>query len=279
VLELGEGYGPASALTVDVDIDRFMADLAPARTFGLEDDYEQFERLALGQGVTDDNAFILCRDGTARTPRSREPAELRFPDEAVRHKIVDLLGDMALANADVHAKVVAFRSGHRLNAAFAAELRRALRGEARREEYLDVREIRRVLPHRFPFLLVDRILRVEEESRIIGIKNVSVNEPFFEGHYPDYPVMPGVLQLEALAQTAGLLFLRKLEHTGKWPYLVSIDNAKFRRPVTPGDQLVLEAEALRVRSRMATVRARGTVDGEVACEAEIRFMLVDAEAI
>ena len=136
-----------------------------------------------------------------------------------------------------------------------------------------------MLPHRYPFLMVDRILRIEGEQKIVGLKNVSINEHYFQGHYPDYPLMPGVLQLEALAQTAGVLLLRKLEHAGKVPFLVRMEGVKLRRPVRPGDQLILEAEAIRIRSRSAVIKARATVDGDVACEAEMSFMLVDADAI
>jgi beta-hydroxyacyl-ACP dehydratase FabZ len=142
-----------------------------------------------------------------------------------------------------------------------------------------VREIRRVLPHRYPFLMVDRVLRTEGEGKIVALKNVSVNEPFFQGHFPDYPIMPGVLQVEALAQTAGILFLRKLEHTGKVALLVGMDDVKLRQPVRPGDQLILEAETLRVRSRLAMVKARATVNGQVTCEAEMTFMLADADTV
>lgn len=278
VLDFEEGYGPAEALTLEVNPDRFMEEVAPARTFALEQDRETFMQQSLGGGVSDDNAFIVCRDGSAKKPRSLAPAQLRFPNEAVRHKILDFLGDLALANIDLHAKVVAVRSGHKLNSAFARRLRSLLLEEAGPEEYMDVREIRRVLPHRYPFLMVDRVLQVEQ-NRIVALKNVSVNEPFFQGHYPDYPIFPGALQLEALAQTAGMLFLRRLEHTGKVALWVSIDSAKFRRPVRPGDQLILEVEAVHFRSRTATVKATGTVNGQVACEAEMRFMLVDADAL
>jgi len=278
VLDFEEGYGPTEAYTFELTRDNFLQQLAPARTFALEEDRKAFERQSLGGGVSDDNAFIVCRDGVPKKPRSLSPAEMRFPDEAVRHKILDLLGDMALANVDVRARIVAVRSGHRLNAAFARRLRSLLEEETGVEEYLGVREIRRVLPHRYPFLMVDRILRVEE-NKIVGLKNVSVNEPFFQGHYPDYPIFPGVLQLEALAQTAGMLFLRKLEHTGKVALLVSMDGVKLRRPVLPGDQLTLTVEAVRFRSRVAMVKANATVNGEIACEAEMRFMLVEADAI
>jgi UDP-3-O-[3-hydroxymyristoyl] N-acetylglucosamine deacetylase/3-hydroxyacyl-[acyl-carrier-protein] dehydratase len=279
VLDLGEEQGRTEAFTLEVTQESYLRELAPARTFGFESDYEEFKSRSLGGGVTDENAVVLCRDGSARKPLSGEPAELRFPDEPARHKVVDLLGDIALAGADLEAKIVAVRSGHRLNGAFATRLSRLLGGEVGPEPYLDVREIRRVLPHRYPFLMVDRVLRVEGESKIVALKNVSVNEPFFQGHYPDYPIMPGVLQLEALAQTAGMLFLRRLEHTGKVALLVSMDGVRMRRPVMPGDQLMLEAETVRLRSRVAVVQARATVNGEVTCEGELTFMLADADAI
>jgi len=277
MLDFGQGYGRTEALTLTVTPDTFMRELAPARTFGLEEDRSEFNRLSLGGGVIDANAFLLCHDGTVRQPRSWAEAELRFPDEPVRHKILDLLGDMALAGMDVQAKIAAVRSGHKLNAAFAGRLRRLMEEEVAPQQYLDIMEIRRALPHRYPFLLVDRILSIEGENKIVGLKNVSVNEHYFQGHYPEHPVMPGVLQIEALAQTAGVLLLTKLEHTGKLPMLVSMDAVKMRRPVRPGDQLILEVEAVRVRSRTAMVKARATVGGDIACEAEMRFMLVDAD--
>lgn len=279
VLDFDEGYHPTEAFTITVDADSYMRELAPARTFGLAEDYEEFENLSIGGGVTEENAFVLWRDGKVKKPLSGDPAELRFPDEAVRHKVVDLLGDLALVNADLQTRIVAVRSGHKLNTTLARRLHRLIEEEAGPEEYLDVMEIRRVLPHRYPFLMVDRVLRVEGENKIVAVKNVSINEPFFQGHYPEYPILPGVLQLEALSQTAGLLLLRKLEHTGKVCLLVKLDGVRLRRPVTPGDQLILEVEASRVRSRTAAVRGRGTVNGELACEAEMSFMLVDADAL
>jgi len=278
VLEFEEGYRAPEVFTVRLEPERFMQDLAPARTFGFDTDYDQFKRLGLGGGVDDENTFVLCRDGAVQRPLSRTEAELRFSNEPVRHKILDFLGDLAVINADLHAQVIAVRSGHKLNAVFAGRLMRLIE-EERPEEFLDVGEIIRVLPHRYPFLMIDRIVRIEGEQKIVGLKNVSINEHFFQGHYPDYPLMPGVLQLEALAQTAGVLLLRKLEHAGKVPFLVRMDGVKLRRPVRPGDQLLLEAEAVRIRSRSATIKARATVDGDVACEAEMSFMLVDADAI
>lgn len=279
ILDFDDFDRPSEALSVTVTPEAFLEQIAPARTFGFDSDYEDFKRLSLGGGVTDDNVFILRRDGSVVKPLSGDPAELRFPDEAVRHKILDLLGDIAPINADVNAKILAVRSGHKLTAALARQLRNIIDEQASPREYLDVREVQSILPHRYPFLLVDRILRIEGEKRIVGVKNVTANEHFFQGHYPEFPVMPGTLQLEALAQTAGVLLLRKLEHVGRVALLISMDGVKLRRPVKPGDQLVMEVEMIRVRSRSAMVAAVGTVDGQVACEAKMRFMLVDASSL
>lgn len=141
---------------------------------------------------------------------------------------------------------------------------------------MDARTVLRVLPHRYPMLLVDRVLEMDGDRRAVGIKNVTINEPFFQGHYPLQPIMPGVLLIEAMAQLGGLLLAQKLEHTGKVAVLLSLDKVKFRRAVTPGDQVVLEANA-RVKSRFGEVSCRSMVNGEIVAEADIRFMLVDAE--
>ena len=138
-------------------------------------------------------------------------------------------------------------------------------------------EIMELLPHRYPFLLVDRIVEWDPGKRIVGIKNVTINEPFFQGHFPGHPIMPGVLIVEALAQMGGVLLSQTLEHTGKVAVLLSLDKVKLRKAVTPGDQLVLEVEAMRATSRSAAVRARAMVGEKVAAEAEIRFMMVDQD--
>jgi len=247
VLEFDNASMPAQVVTVRIDPETYLNGIAPARTFAEESAREEFAREGAGGGVTDDNALIVFPDGSVRTALNCREAGLRFPDEFARHKVLDLLGDLALTGVDLEGKIVAVRSGHKLNTAFAARVRSMLAQKQAPEEYLDIREIQRILPHRFPFLM--------------------------------YPVMPGVLQIEAMAQVAGVLLLQKLEHTGKLALMVGMDSVKLRRPVMPGDQLILEAEATRVRSRSAQVAARGLVDGEVSCEAEIRFMLVDPEVL
>ena len=137
---------------------------------------------------------------------------------------------------------------------------------------LNIEEIKAIIPHRYPFLLVDQIIEVEE-NRIVGKKNVTINEPFFEGHFPDYPVMPGVLILEALAQTGAVAILGKEENKGKIGFLAGIDKARFRRQVRPGDTLTLEVEIIRLKGPIGKGRAKATVDGETACEAEIMFAI------
>lgn len=280
LLEFESAAVPNQAVLFRLDRESYMENLAPARTFAMEGTIEQYQERSLGGGVTDENAIIVCEDGSFKKPVSGEKAVLHFPDECARHKMLDLLGDLAVVNLDIQGRIVAIRSGHVLNGAFAKRLCQAREEKkAGPEAHLDIREIQRTLPHRFPFLMVDRVLRIEEDNKIVGIKNVSVNEQFFQGHYPDYPIMPGVLQLEALAQLAGVLLLRKLEHAGKVALLVGMDGVKLRRPVCPGDQLLLEAEAVRIRSRSVQVHARGTVEGELCCEAQMMFMLVDEEAL
>ena len=144
---------------------------------------------------------------------------------------------------------------------------------------MDINEIREYLPHRYPFLLVDRVTELTLGETIVAYKNVSINEPFFQGHYPNVPIMPGVLIVEAMAQLGGLLVSNTVDNTGKTPVLLSLDGVKIRKPVTPGDQLVLEAETIQVRARIISVRCRATVAGTLAAEARIRFMLIEEDSV
>ena len=141
---------------------------------------------------------------------------------------------------------------------------------------LGIDEIMKVLPHRYPFLLVDRILELEEKKRIVGLKNVTMNEPFFQGHFPGHPIMPGVLIIEAMAQVGGILLMGQIEgYESKVVYFMSLDNVKFRRPVKPGDQLRLEANILQIRGMVCKMRGVAKVDGEVVCEADMAAMVRD----
>ncbi len=252
----------------------FASEIAPSRTFCLSTEVEELKKRGLGRGATYQNTLVVSEKGVIDN-------QLRFPDEFARHKVLDVLGDLFLLGADLYARVVAVKSGHTLNLRLVRELYREMTGAedaALQAPYvLDIRRIQRILPHRYPFLLVDRVLELEEEVRAVGIKNVTINEEFFQGHFPGHPIMPGVLQIEAMAQLSGVLLLRRLERSGKLAYLLSLDGVKLRRTVVPGDQLRLEANAVRIKNRIAQISARALVDGHLAAEAQIKFMLVDAE--
>jgi len=253
--------------------DTFRNELAPARTFCLEEEIEELRSRGMGKGATYLNTLVIGSEGPIENT-------LRFEDEPCRHKVLDILGDLCLAGVDINAHIIGVKSGHALNARLAERIRRVVidRAAVPKPPALDVRAIRRILPHRYPFLMVDKLLELVDDRRAVGIKNVSINEEFFQGHWPDQPIMPGVLQLEALAQVGGLMFAKRCSENRKLAVLLSMDNIKFRRTVVPGDQLTLEMEASRIRSRTANVHGRAMVGSEVACEADITYMLVDKPA-
>lgn len=268
-------YVGTQSLTLALTQEEFIEQIAPARTFCLEPEIQHFLDIGLGKGATADNVVIVPIDGNIRTP-------LRFPDEPVRHKILDLIGDLYMANVSFHARIVAVKSGHASNAKFVRKTvdvirEHRLRGIALSEPLLDIRGIQKSLPHRYPFLLVDRVIAIEEDRRIVGLKNVTFNEPFFQGHWPDQPVMPGVLLIEALAQIAGVLLLRRIEYSGKLTLLVAMDHVKLRKAVVPGDQVRLEAEIERATGSRAKVNAKASVDGKPVASALLKFMLADTE--
>jgi UDP-3-O-[3-hydroxymyristoyl] N-acetylglucosamine deacetylase/3-hydroxyacyl-[acyl-carrier-protein] dehydratase len=255
---------------VEVSPESFAREIAPARTFCLASEVELLQAAGLGKGATRENTVVLGDPATV----------MRMPGEPVRHKLLDLLGDLQLLGAELHAHLIATRSGHKTNAELVRRLLELLEaqetgGAVRHGSGLDVREVMRMLPHRYPFLLIDRVLEIDGFQRAVGLKNVSINEPFFPGHFPGKPLMPGVLQLEAMAQLAGVLLLRKLEHTGKLAVLWSIDKVKLRAPVEPGDQLRIEVETQRMKGETAQVRGVGTVSGKVVCEAMLTFTMVE----
>lgn len=274
-LDYGDSFPGAQSHTVRVTPGTFSAEVAGARTFCLESEAEHLRSLGLGKGATHDNTLVIGADGVIEN-------ELRWPNEFARHKLLDVLGDLFLLGCDLEAHVIAHRTGHAANLGLVKALHEQAAGRAHPEEAeeaprtgLNHAQIRRILPHRYPFLLVDRVIELEGFRRAVGIKNVSVNEPFFQGHYPDQPIMPGVLILEAMAQLAGLLLLRKLELTGKVPVLLSIDRVKFRRAVVPGDQIRLEAFTVRLSGGRGRVRCRSTVDGQLVSEARLNFAMTE----
>jgi UDP-3-O-[3-hydroxymyristoyl] N-acetylglucosamine deacetylase / 3-hydroxyacyl-[acyl-carrier-protein] dehydratase len=260
-----------------VGADDFVTQLAPARTFTWEAEAREAQARGIGKHLTPKDVLVIAADGPIDNA-------FRFPNECARHKALDVLGDLYLLGRPLRGRIVAYKSGHTLNHLLARRLlerheRTARQNLVQRDAVLDIRRIQRILPHRYPMLLVDRVLEIQGDQKAIGIKNVTFNDIFFQGHYPGTPIMPGVLIVEALAQLGGILLSQKLEHTGKLAVLLSMDKVKMRQPVTPGDQLLLEAVTVRVKSRTGHVRCKAFVGDKLAAEADIKFMLVDAEPV
>ncbi|MFL5493982.1 MAG: UDP-3-O-acyl-N-acetylglucosamine deacetylase [Gemmatimonadales bacterium] len=245
----------------------FTRELASARTFGFLREADALHARGLALGAALDSTLVLSDDGLVG-------GALRWPDEFVRHKAADILGDLALVGGRVQAHVIATRPSHQGNIALARWLTRTAVREG--GVAMDIGRILDVIPHRYPFLLVDRILEVEGTKRIVGIKNVTINEPFFQGHFPGHPIMPGVLIIEAMAQVGGMLLLGTIEDPDqKVVYFMSLDNVKFRRPVLPGDQLRCELEMLQNRGRTCRMKGVAYVDGNIVAEAEMMARVVD----
>jgi UDP-3-O-[3-hydroxymyristoyl] N-acetylglucosamine deacetylase/3-hydroxyacyl-[acyl-carrier-protein] dehydratase len=251
----------------DISPQEFERDLAGARTFGFLHEVEDLRARGLALGADLESTLVLSEEGLVS-------GALRWPDEFVRHKAGDILGDLALSGGRVQAHVVATKPSHQGNIALTRWLTRTAQRDG--GVAMDIGRILDVIPHRYPFLLVDRILEVDGTKRIVGIKNVTINEPFFQGHFPGHPIMPGVLIIEAMAQVGGMLLLGTIEDPDqKVVYFMSLDNVKFRRPVTPGDQLRCELEMLQNRGRTCRMKGIAYVDGHVVAEAEMMARVVD----
>ncbi len=264
----------AQHITLKITEETYAKEIMSARTFCLSSEIDQFLAQGLGKGANYENTIVVDdASGVVKT-------DLRYKDEFVRHKVLDLIGDFSLIGAGMRAHVIAVKSGHATNLKMVKELRKRFVDSprpTRQETVLDVREIMKILPHRYPFLLIDRGIESDGWKRAVGIKNVTINEPFFNGHFPGRPIMPGVLQLEAMAQLAGALLMRKSENHGKLAVLLSMDKVKLRKTVVPGDQLRIEAETLKLKSRTGEVFARASVEDKIVAEAFLKFMLVDPE--
>jgi UDP-3-O-[3-hydroxymyristoyl] N-acetylglucosamine deacetylase / 3-hydroxyacyl-[acyl-carrier-protein] dehydratase len=254
----------------EVTPESFAREIATARTYGFVHEVEALRSRGLALGGSPGNAVVLTDEGLI------EGAELRFPDEFARHKTLDVIGDLALLGARFSGNIVARRPSHRGNVALAREILARAEKKALARPILDIQQIFQYLPHRYPFLLVDRVVAYEEGTRIVGLKNVTINEPFFVGHFPGHPIMPGVLIIEAMAQVGGLLLMDTIENPEeKIVYFMSLDNVKWRRPVTPGDQIRFEVEVTQIRGRTARMKGVGTVDGQVVAEADMMARVVD----
>jgi len=260
--------------SIDIDPGTFVSEIAPSRTFALMSDVEMLRKEGLIKGGSLDNAVVVDENGIMNeTP-------LRFPDEFVRHKILDILGDLTLAGAPIEGHIIAVRSGHNYNLPFARLLAQDLKNKQRsatgpgRGKW-DISTIMDIMPHRYPFLLVDRIIEFEDSRKVVGIKNVTINEPFFVGHFPGHPIMPAVLIIEAMAQVGGILLLSSVDNPEDYlVYFIKIDNAKFRKPVIPGDQLRFELEMLSLKRKFCKMRGKAYVDGIIVAEAVLSSTIV-----
>jgi UDP-3-O-[3-hydroxymyristoyl] N-acetylglucosamine deacetylase/3-hydroxyacyl-[acyl-carrier-protein] dehydratase len=286
----------AQFLSIEISPETWKKDVSQARTFCFFEEIEYLIKNGLIKGGSLENAVVIRDDAVLTT----EP--LRYPDEFVRHKILDLIGDLYLLGRPLQAHVVAVRPSHATNceltrlihmqmrkpldamqtffppppvekSAPAADNSRVLEA-VRAGDALDIDALMKILPHRYPFLMVDKVNKIDG-NKITAVKNVSINEPYFLGHFPDHPVMPGVLQLEAIAQVAGIVMLRQAENFGKLAYFMSAESVKWRKPVRPGDSLIIEVELLKVRGKVGKAKGTCYVDSEVVSEAEVTFMMVD----
>lgn len=254
----------------------YRSEIAPARTFALMRDVARMQALGLAQGGSVENALVFDEG------KIQGGLKLRFPDEVARHKVLDLLGDLALLGMPIQGHIKARLSGHASNVAFARLLARAERKmprvyPARRPEIWDIGSIMEIMPHRYPFLLVDRITDLQPGKKVTGIKNVTINEPFFQGHFPGHPIMPAVLIIEAMAQVGGVLLLSSVEDPrGKLVYFSGIDEARFRQPVVPGDQLRFELELVKLRGPICKMKGTAWVGDSKVAEANLMSNVVDS---
>jgi UDP-3-O-[3-hydroxymyristoyl] N-acetylglucosamine deacetylase/3-hydroxyacyl-[acyl-carrier-protein] dehydratase len=285
----------------------FPTEVAPARTFCLLYELEELYHRGLIKGGTLDNAIVIVDRHYTQEELQRigglfgypdvemvpegvlNNTPLRFENEPARHKLLDLIGDLALLGAPLKGQIIAMRPGHAANIAFLRTLHKLIqkkkiiqrfqRTPTSQNVVFDIHAIRRILPHRYPFLLVDKITHFSQDS-IVGIKNVTINEPFFVGHFEDNPIMPGVLILEAMAQVGGILFLNIVENPQDyWVYFLAIDNARFKRPVIPGDQLVFKLDLLQIRRGICKMAGKAYVEDKLVCEAELTASLVPKKTI
>jgi UDP-3-O-[3-hydroxymyristoyl] N-acetylglucosamine deacetylase/3-hydroxyacyl-[acyl-carrier-protein] dehydratase len=285
-LDYGNGAPiPAQSYFAEPSPGQYLDDVAPARTFLLAAEAEAMRAAGIGSRTSEADLLVFGPDGPIGNT-------LRFPDECARHKLLDVIGDLALLGKDLVGHVVAHRSGHSLNVELARALLsaesdapdagrvpEAVAGSTCPPPAMDINAILRLMPHRYPFLLLDRVLTIDPGRTLRALKNVTCNEPFFQGHWPGRPVMPGVMILEAMAQAAGILISHRYDPDRHLAMIASIDDVKLRRQVVPGDQLVLEIDRFRARSKMAEAHGVARVGDQVAAEARLRFAVLPSDQV
>ena len=297
VLTAFPGTGPSLVLSYQLDYGRdtpigaqsyfspetFEHELAPCRTFLLEAEAKMLRSAGIGARTSETDLLIFGSDGPIHNT-------LRYPDECARHKMLDMVGDLALLNKDIVGHVVAHRSGHHLNAELVRKLIETMTPDPLDNDScdevesatsnsvsLEIDKIMEILPHRYPFLLVDRVLELDCPKRVVAVKNVTINEPFFQGHWPGRPIMPGVMIIEAIAQAAGLMLTEQVNKATHYTVIAAIDEVKIRKPVTPGDQLRLEVNCLRLKSAFAHVHGVAKVGDQLVAEAKIKFVMIEID--
>ena len=284
--------------SLEVSPETWERELAHARTFCFYEEIEFLIRNGLIKGGSLENAVVIREDAVLTT----EP--LRYPEEFVRHKMLDILGDLALVGRPLQGHIIAVKPSHTANCELSRQISTLLRRPIvaaqtfsppptkappaqdgaglsemiRSGAALDTTQIMQLIPHRYPFLMVDKVTKIEG-NRIVGVKNVTIDEHYFQGHFPGHPIMPGVLQLEAIAQVAGILMLRQAENAGKLAYFMSAENVKWRKPVRPGDSLVIDVELTKTRGKIGRAKGVCSVEGEPVSEAEVTFVLVDNDGV
>ncbi|HMB68665.1 MAG TPA: bifunctional UDP-3-O-[3-hydroxymyristoyl] N-acetylglucosamine deacetylase/3-hydroxyacyl-ACP dehydratase [bacterium] len=261
----------------ELNTELFISEIAPARTFAMFEDVEPLRKAGLIKGGSLANAVVVTQDEI----KSEEP--LRFENEFVRHKVLDLIGDLSLLGMPLKGHVICVRGGHSVNVAFVRRIMDEAKKSYRWREAgqksisLDIQDIQQIMPHRYPMLLVDRIEELVDREHVIGTKQVSINEPFFQGHFPGHPIMPAVLIIEAMAQCGGVLLLQTVERPEtKLMYFLGIDNAKFRRPVRPGDTLRFELKLVKLREGgFCKMAGRAYVGDDLVASADLLSKVVD----
>jgi UDP-3-O-[3-hydroxymyristoyl] N-acetylglucosamine deacetylase/3-hydroxyacyl-[acyl-carrier-protein] dehydratase len=281
-------------ISLEINAETWERDISHARTFCFFEEIEFLIKNGLIKGGSLENAVVIRDDAILTT----EP--LRYPDEFVRHKILDIIGDLSLVKRPITGHIIAVKPSHQSNTELAklivAQMRKPLqavqtfvpppppKSESKQADggfsiqdgmVLDTVQIMKILPHRYPFLMLDRVTKIDG-NKITAAKNITINEPYFQGHFPGHPIMPGVLQLEAIAQVAGILMLRQAENFGKLAYFMAAENVKWRKPVKPGDTLVINVEMTKARSKIGKAKGVCTVDGEVVSEADVTFVLIES---